>query len=174
MTLPASFLRRLIAFAIDLIVIGFYALSLFLLVFLINGSLPTQEIPYNTGKQQIIGFVSLVLPVLIYFALCEWRFGQTLGKKIVRIRVVSLNGKNVHFGQAMVRNILKLLPWEIAHFGVHQFIAATISQTEIPTIAFVSSVFAQILVFIYAGFILWQKQRRTPYDLFAGTCVTSI
>lgn len=164
-------IKRLSAFAIDLFIVAIYGLCLFLLVVLINGGLPVQELPYNTYKQQLIGFVSLVLPTLLYFIYSEWRFGRTFGKKLMGIRVVSIDGKNIRFGQIAIRNILKLLPWEIAHFGVHQFISANLSQNKIPMIAFASSVFAQLLILIYLGFAIWHKQSRTPYDLVARTRV---
>ena len=164
-------IKRLSAFAIDLFIVAIYGLCLFLLIVLINGGLPIQELPYNTYKQQLIGFVSLVLPTLIYFIYSEWRFGRTFGKKLMGIRVISIDGKKNRFGQIAIRNILKFLPWEIAHFGVHHFIAANLTQNEIPMIALASSVFAQLLVLFYLGFTIWQNQSCTPYDLVARTRV---
>jgi membrane protease YdiL (CAAX protease family) len=45
-----------------------------------------------------------------YFAVCEWRWGQTIGKNATGIEVRSLDGKEkLTFGQASIRNLLRLV-----------------------------------------------------------------
>jgi uncharacterized protein len=44
-----------------------------------------------------------------YFSLAEWRWGQTMGKNATGIEVVSLDGSPISFGQASVRNLLRLV-----------------------------------------------------------------
>lgn len=44
-----------------------------------------------------------------YFLIAEWRWGQTMGKNATGIEVVSLDGGSVGFGQASVRNILRIV-----------------------------------------------------------------
>ena len=73
-------IKRLSAFAIDLSIVAIYGLCLFLLVVLINGGLPVQELPYNTYKQQLIGFVSLVLPTLLYLSTASGGLGARSAK----------------------------------------------------------------------------------------------
>jgi membrane protease YdiL (CAAX protease family)/uncharacterized RDD family membrane protein YckC len=46
-----------------------------------------------------------------YFAFCEWRWGQTIGKNATRIMVVSDNGGRLSFGQASMRGLLRLIDW---------------------------------------------------------------
>ena len=46
-----------------------------------------------------------------YFAFCEWRWGQTIGKNATRIMVVSDKGGRVSFGQASMRGLLRLIDW---------------------------------------------------------------
>jgi uncharacterized RDD family membrane protein YckC len=49
-----------------------------------------------------------------YLLLLEWRFGRTLGKHFVHIRVRSLNGGPVTFVQAVKRTLIRFLflpPW---------------------------------------------------------------
>lgn len=49
-----------------------------------------------------------------YFALSEWRWGQTIGKNAVGIEVVSAEGEPPRFGQASLRNLLRLVDlWAI-------------------------------------------------------------
>ena len=45
-----------------------------------------------------------------YFALCEWRWGQTIGKNAFGIEVRSLDGaERLTFSQASARNLLRLI-----------------------------------------------------------------
>ena len=45
-----------------------------------------------------------------YGALCEWRFhGQTLGKRVVGLRVISFYGAPLAFVQAAVRNLVRVV-----------------------------------------------------------------
>jgi membrane protease YdiL (CAAX protease family)/uncharacterized RDD family membrane protein YckC len=46
-----------------------------------------------------------------YFAFCEWRWGQTIGKNATRIMVVSDDGGRLTFGQASMRGLLRLIDW---------------------------------------------------------------
>jgi membrane protease YdiL (CAAX protease family)/uncharacterized RDD family membrane protein YckC len=44
-----------------------------------------------------------------YFALSEWRWGQTIGKNALGMRVISTDRTRVSFGQASIRNLLRLI-----------------------------------------------------------------
>jgi membrane protease YdiL (CAAX protease family)/uncharacterized RDD family membrane protein YckC len=44
-----------------------------------------------------------------YFAICEWRWGQTIGKNMLGIRVMPLAGGRLRWNAAAVRNILRLV-----------------------------------------------------------------
>src|SRR5262245_25965101 len=44
-----------------------------------------------------------------YFAVSEWRFGQTIGKNALGARVISVDRTKVSFGQASMRNLLRLV-----------------------------------------------------------------
>ncbi len=44
-----------------------------------------------------------------YFAFCEWRWGQTVGKKAMGMRVVPLDGGEMTFGPASIRNVLRIV-----------------------------------------------------------------
>jgi len=57
--------------------------------------------------------VALVLTFLVqwgYFVLFEWLWhGQTPGKRVVGIRVIDLQGTGISFGQAALRNVLRVV-----------------------------------------------------------------
>lgn len=44
-----------------------------------------------------------------YFALTEWRYGQTIGKNATGVEVLSLTGDRPTFGQASLRNLLRIV-----------------------------------------------------------------
>src|SRR5688572_14221572 len=101
MTYYAGFWRRMSAAAIDtgiwIIVSGWFF-----------GSFP--ESFYN-DHPEAAGLLAILFFTLWfnYFAFCEWRWGQTLGKNWTRIKVVSEDGSPLTWGQASMRNLLRLV-----------------------------------------------------------------
>jgi membrane protease YdiL (CAAX protease family)/uncharacterized RDD family membrane protein YckC len=56
-----------------------------------------------------------------YFAVCEWRWGATLGKTWTRITVVSEDGSKLTWGQASMRNLLRLIDLLVIGFVLIAF-----------------------------------------------------
>ncbi|GAA0974232.1 hypothetical protein ENKNEFLB_00349 [Nocardioides aquaticus] len=54
-------------------------------------------------------FLLTVLVAAVYFFACELAWGQTLGKKLVGIRVVSEKGPQRTAGQVLVRTLLRVV-----------------------------------------------------------------
>ena len=99
----AEFHKRLLAYLIDFILLITYMLSMLYLLF--GG--------FRLGEGSI-GFVILVilLPMLFYTLLSElWLGGQTLGKKVLSIKVVSLDGGEPTLGQYLLRWFLRFYEW---------------------------------------------------------------
>src|SRR5262245_53203391 len=44
-----------------------------------------------------------------YFAVCEWRWGQTIGKNVMGMKVISIDRGRISFGQASIRNLLRIV-----------------------------------------------------------------
>lgn len=53
-----------------------------------------------------------------YFAICEWRFGQTIGKNAVGLRVLPLEGGRLGWNAAAIRNVLRLVDFPLAAIGL--------------------------------------------------------
>lgn len=90
-----SLLRRFVATAIDWVVLGFF--STFLSMFV--GFLPT-------SLRTLVSYpiVSFTLEVIVYFMICMYFWnGQTIGKKIVRIKVVEKDRQHLRFSSLMKR-----------------------------------------------------------------------
>ncbi len=75
-------------------------------------------VPESTLEEQP-NWAGILLVVLAsawfnYFAICEWRWGQTVGKRVMGIRVVRADGSDAGFGPASLRNLLRLVDF----FGI--------------------------------------------------------
>lgn len=110
-----SFSRRTLAFFLDMSLLSFTVLaplSSFLDVFLPNTEFSTAY--HALLENQTMSYALTVLMffvlslVLFYFALCEYFVGQTAGKRWMNLKVTTLEGKNITFFQALVRNLLFL------------------------------------------------------------------
>ena len=66
---------------------------------------------------EVYTLLTISLPVWLYFALFEISAWQaTPGKRLLRLKTLDITTRNrISFPQAVVRTLLKLLPWEIAH-----------------------------------------------------------
>ncbi|WP_375585524.1 RDD family protein [Cyclobacterium xiamenense] len=158
-------LRRLFAGAIDLGIVAGYALLLFTLTrwfFAVETGALT---PY---RGQLIGFLTLTAPVVAYAYLTEGsRWKGTLGKRALglQVRVAGAGRKKA----ILLRNLLKFLPWELAHTGVHWLLFYESVGKETPLWTWTALIVPQILVLGYAVSILASKGRSSLYDRMAGS-----
>ncbi len=168
---------RFIALLIDLCIIVLYALFL-LGISLIFYKLAFGGVPHivnNLGVHgaHLLGFVTLTLPVGLYFFLAEnSRHHATLGKRIVKINVAAKSEKPLSKKQIAIRTIVKLLPWEFAHTFIYQVIYYSNNNVDTPAWVLVGLCIANILPLAYIVVILCRKDRAGPHDLAAKTLVT--
>jgi uncharacterized RDD family membrane protein YckC len=98
----AGFWRRSLAALLDnvswiLFYVWFY-------VWLVGGAFLASD---TAGIVALVVFFSLWFN---YFAFCEWRWGQTMGKNATGIEVRSVDGApKLNFFQASIRNLLRLV-----------------------------------------------------------------
>ena len=110
---PLGFtLRRLTAYLLDCVGILIYALGLAALVWLTGA-----EPGLSMFAGWALAFVTLTVPVVLAFSVIEWRTGRSLGKWVSGLQV-QRGGKQPNLVRALVRNIGKFLPWEVAHIGI--------------------------------------------------------
>lgn len=101
----APFHKRLIAWALDLILQVFYLIiaNRFLSSLMRNMD-PSVDNDYNLWAIVLL----LLLPFLMYHVTCEILMnGQSIGKKLMRIRVVSENGGRPGFSQLIIRWLIR-------------------------------------------------------------------
>jgi uncharacterized RDD family membrane protein YckC len=168
----AGFAKRLKAFGFDyLLIVGYIILlaGATLTVIKISGYLGfSLDWPENPVLADLLAFVTLVLPVILYFTLQESSPQKaTWGKSKAGICVVNADGGMLTRKQAFVRSLVKMVPWQIGHTCLFQVLAVT----PVPPAVTVGYVLLYILVGIYVATALISKKHRTPYDLIAGSYV---
>lgn len=78
-------------------------------VLLVLGWLPI-DLANVSATATYIGLLVVFSAWFNYFALCEWRWGQTIGKNATGLEVRSLDGaERLGFGRASLRNMLRLV-----------------------------------------------------------------
>jgi uncharacterized RDD family membrane protein YckC len=169
----ASPWRRVAAWLLDYLVILAY------LIVLTAASLGTQLSPAASEfssalarpiTAELVGFLTLTGPVILYFALCEASTWQaTLGKRALRIVVVGPGGKRLPIGRAIVREAVRFLPWEMAHALIWPLALPPHVEPLPVTIGGFAVVYLLILIYLVSLFV--GSQHRTVYDRIAGSRV---
>ncbi|QLH80628.1 RDD family protein [Halosimplex pelagicum] len=71
-----------------------------------------------SGTPGLVAFVLWFALALGYHTLAEWRYGRTIGKALVKIRVTGGDGSPPSLRAAAVRNVLRLVDWLPAFYVV--------------------------------------------------------
>jgi uncharacterized RDD family membrane protein YckC len=104
----AEFHKRLLAYLIDLLLIVIY---LFSMLYLLYGGLRL------SAESDGFVMIMILLPSLFYTLMSELLMGgQTVGKKILNIKVVSLDGGEPTLGQFLLRWFLRFYEWGFIMF----------------------------------------------------------
>ena len=165
----ATLKRRFGAFILDFILIVCYGAALFgISMFVYNMVL--DGIPnFNELQMNLVSFI-LIVPVVLYSIMMEsGRRHATLGKRKMKIKVASNTSGSVRFRQIAVRNIIKYLPWQLAHMTIFHGFAL---QWELTPLWSALLIAAAVLPVFWIGF-LFRKDHRGLHDLIAKTIVVN-
>jgi uncharacterized RDD family membrane protein YckC len=152
----AEFHKRLLAYIIDFVLLIIYLYSMKYMLY--------NEFLLNLDESIGMDILVISLPMLLYSLLTElWFNGQTLGKKIMSIRVISLEGGEPTFGQYLLRWITRFFEWPF-FFGYIAF-----SAFNLVGYIFATGMFGIAVVIIIS---VTAKNQRLG-DLIAGTVVVN-
>ena len=109
---PALIWKRIVAFAIDLIIFDFVVLTFFrkIIINLVPQDKSFLEMQsYMAGSESLITTITLLMFAVmglafVYFTYQEYKFRDTIGKRILKITIES-ETKQPKFWQCMVRNL---------------------------------------------------------------------
>lgn len=158
--------RRVAAFMLDWCLIALWGGLLFALSMLVSkGLLPAPTGPW-TG--QLIGLLSMTLPVVLYFSLMESSALEgSLGKRALGLRVITEGGGRVSPASALLRNVVKFAPWECGHMLAQQAVFS--GEGGLPGWIVLPGLIA------FAGPLAWLvelfRTGRTPYDRISASRV---
>ncbi len=158
---------RIKAAAIDLsIIVGWLAFSGLVgwgLRFLQLLDLGTE----SAATRDLFAFVTVVLPVMVTFALMEASPRRaTPGKHRVGLVVADQHGQRLSGGRSLARSVVKFVPWQMAHTAVFHLLAGSTATAYV-----VLSIAAQFLVLASVGMMALDSQHRALHDLIARTRV---
>lgn len=158
--------KRLTAYLLDYSIVAIYALCLFGVATILDLKGPM----FTPVISQLVGFISLTLPVFLYFFLMERSTARaTIGKKLMNISVHTETGNTGT--KILFRNILKFLPWEIAHTGVYWVIFYSESEINTPAWVWIVLILPQIVVIAYFISIIVSNGESAIYDTISNTRV---
>ena len=106
---PASILKRIIAFILDILILNIIVIMPF--SGLLRGMVPSGDfnemykIAAENMDSLMLLFFFIGLLALLYFSLLEWKLGQSIGKMLVNVKVVAVDGSSPVFWQCLGRSL---------------------------------------------------------------------
>ncbi|UYQ92616.1 RDD family protein [Chitinophaga horti] len=153
--------RRLLAYGIDVAIrVAYYMLIGFLISRLIDDSL----------LATLLEWLILWIPIALYFPLTEITMkGQTIGKKIMQLRVVGMYGNDPSLSQHFIRWVFRLIesPLVIMFAGIIIAYGAT-------DLAGATAIISLLLFFTPLIVIARSELKQRIGDIAAGTIVISV
>jgi uncharacterized RDD family membrane protein YckC len=121
----ASIGHRILAFGVDLLIMVAYVTTFYMLL---NYSGLQDVLARSDGWSQIAVQSIIFLPVMFYSLIFETFFeGQSLGKKLVRIKVVKIEGYQASFGDYLIRWLFRMIDIVISS-GVIGFVSVIMNK----------------------------------------------
>ncbi len=159
----AEFHKRLLAYMIDYALLILYLMTM---KYILHGETDSySSLLFGMDEGRIaMDILAISIPMLFYSLLTEvFMNGQTVGKKILGIRVISLDGGEATLGQYIYRWIVKFFEWPFL-FG---FIFLTTATIIVYT--FITAICGIAVVITIA---VTEKNQRLG-DIIAGTVVVN-
>ena len=172
---PASAGQRIAAFGWDYLLMAAYIVLLSAVSSLVwlrgfDGAAPSPGAP--PWGYDLLAFMTLVLPVILYFGISEGSMGQaTWGKRRMGLRVVGQDGARLGTARSLLRSSLKFLPWQISHTCLFHVPGWPMNPESPPTWVVFGFGAALGLVSTYVGALVVSREGRTLYDRIAGSWV---
>ncbi len=152
--------RRLFAYVIDFAILLLFFISM---KYFYYGGFNLTD-PESLKSHVGLDILTISIPMLLYSLFCEvMMHGQTIGKKVLNLRVISLDGGETSLNQYIVRWIFKVFEWPF-FFGY--------------TFFSLQNIFAYIIITAFWGVLVLiliavSKKNQRLGDLAANTVVVN-
>lgn len=166
----ASVLRRLGAYAVDAVLL-FIAFPTILgaicgLIFYLTIGFDWMQ---NGFLFWLYVFSIVSIPFWLYYSLLESSAWQaTYGMRLFGLQVTDTDGRRISFGRALLRTVIKLLPFELNHLVL--FLPTPIWRDPHPGFR-VGFVVVNALMILYFATMFLTRRRQSVHDLIARTVV---
>jgi len=125
----APLLNRGVALLLDLLVMLVYYLLLVLLF--VSMSTGYRSSDFSEAFVVFYWMVMFMLPVMFYSLIMEYIFkGQTVGKMVMGIRVVSMSGENASFNDYIMRWTFKIVDFWFSSGGIGAILISTSESSQ--------------------------------------------
>lgn len=163
--------RRVCAFLIDWYVGSLVtALPIAAVAMNLGLEMTDQNIIEYAEPYGLVAGLAGILAGLIYYALVPLvTDGQTLGKRLLKLRIVSADGDPATPLQLVLRQGLGLILLEQDAVGTGTVVQQVLSLTLGSTVSVVSSWVGLVLTLVSFALCLVRKDNRALHDLIAGT-----
>ncbi len=129
-------------------------------------------ISYQMAKQEgIVSLVTLFLSILYFVVYQYYNSGQTIGKKILKIKVVSNDDRDLTMNSFIFRSlIINSILIDMISFTIVIFGSETVYFYGVALCSFIK----YILLLICAFMVMWSKSGQGLHDKLAHTNVVKI
>ncbi|MFX0076715.1 MAG: RDD family protein [Candidatus Hermodarchaeota archaeon] len=161
------FLVRAVALFIDVAI--FFPLG-FLIAIIID--VVTNGAPVSPLDVYIRVIICFSIPFWVYSILCDFsESGSTIGKKVMKLHVKTLEMERLRLYQAISRTAIKLIPWEMTHLTFFGFSEGwgTFNMVQIILIVILYG-----LIFVYIIIMIRTKGVKGIHDIISHTQIKSI
>ena len=164
-------IRRLAAYFLDCLLCFTILIGFQVLLYFTAGGFPFRLLTTGPLIEAWV-FSTVSFPVWLFFSLNECSRRQaTPGKRLLHLQVTNLQGERISFGRALLRAVVKLLPWEITHLTI----MLPVPWNQDPSAGFRPGLYLVYgLVAVYLVVMYFNPRGRSVDDLVAGTVVETI
>lgn len=168
-----NFFRRIAAFALDYLLIAGYLIVLAIVTSILAFD-PLKDrwqgLISSPERMDCLAFVTAIFPVILYFTLLESsEGGATWGKRRMGLRVVNMSGEHLSRGRALVRSVVKFLPWQLTHTCLFHIPGWPMETQGPPVWVILGLALAWVAIGFYIVTLAVGPTHRTPYDWVSGS-----
>ena len=130
------------------------------------------ELNYEVYKYRTYSSMFSATALILYFGVLPLVMnGQTLGKKIMKLRVVSNNEKKLNFWKYLIRIVILNNIWlSLINVGA----VYVVSGVKFYYVTYVISMLSSLIYMLNLIMVMFRKDNRGLHDMVAGTKVIEV